>query len=265
MDRVRLDLLLVEKGLFTSRSRAQGAILAGLIVVDGERVDKAGTPVLRDAVIEYRGEAMPYVSRGGLKLKKALTTFAIDPSNLLVLDIGASTGGFTHCLLKEGAKRVYAVDVGYNQLDYSLRTHERVVVMERVNARYLKPSDFPSLFSLVTVDVSFISLTLILPPLVDLLEKGGAIIALVKPQFEVGRERVGKRGVVRDRELHQEILLHIVDFTRQLGLSPTGVMASPIKGKKEKNVEYFLYIRSLDKQVEMRREIERVVKEAYRE
>lgn len=263
MNKMRLDQLLLERGLFSSRSKAQGAILAGQIYVDGERVEKAGAPIAEGALIEHRGEALPYVSRGGLKLQGALANFSIDPSNQRALDIGASTGGFTHCLLKEGAAIVYAVDVGYNQLDYSLRSHERVVVMERVNARYLKLCDFPSLFSLITVDVSFISLRLILPPLVSLLERDGDIVALVKPQFEAGRERVGKRGVVRDRELHQEILLQLIFFAEGLGLSPQGVMASPIRGKKEQNVEFFLHLSLCAERCELKKEVERVVREAH--
>lgn len=263
MDRDRLDRLLVKRGLFANRSRARGAIMAGEIYVDGCKVDKAGTYILEDASIEHKGKTYPYVSRGGLKLERALKAFSIDPHGLQVLDIGASTGGFTHSLLQHGAAGVYAVDVGYNQIDYSLRTHERVVVMERVNARHLTPDDLPFLFPLITVDVSFISLRLILPPLKALLEPDGRIIALVKPQFEVGRERVKKRGRVRDPEVHREMLYQLALFCERLGLYPKALIYSPLLGKKEQNIEYFLFLGSSGEMKDLSREIVKVVEEAH--
>lgn len=238
---IRLDSLLVKKGLFLSRSKAQGAILAGHIYVEGQRVQKAGTPVFEEAAVEYRGKE-GYVSRGGLKLEGALHFFQIYPIDLVVLDLGASTGGFTHCLLQFGARKVYAVDVGYNQLDYSLRIHDQVVVKERINARYLTPGDFPHLFPLITMDLSFISLTRVLPAAERLLYEKGKILALLKPQFEAGKGRVGKKGVVRDLWMHQEILLDIMAFSQRLNLIPSGLMVSPLQGKKEQNIEYFLYL-----------------------
>lgn len=236
----RLDSLLVQEGFFSNPSRARGAILAGEIYVNQKVVTKAGTFIPPDAVIEHRGRDLPYVSRGGLKLENALAFFCIHPQGMTVLDLGASTGGFTHCLLLHGARQVYAVDVGYNQLHYQMRTHPQVVVMERVNARYLKADDFPVSFPLITLDLSFISLTLVLPKAGALLAPGGQILALVKPQFEAGRGLVGKRGVVRDPAVHRQVLERIMETGAQQGLTPTGVMVSSHPGRKEQNREFFL-------------------------
>jgi len=230
--RVRLDTLLVERGWFSSRSRARAAILAGKVRVDGRLVDKAGEPVDPEARIEVAGDPIPYVSRGGLKLEHALKEFALAAAvaGATCADIGASTGGFTDCLLQHGARRVYAIDVGYGQLAWRLRQDERVVVMERTNARHLREGDLPEAVDLVTVDVSFISLRLILPAAVRLLVPGGGVIALVKPQFEAGPADVGKGGVVRDPAVHRRVLHEVTAAAEDLGLDLLGLTASPILG-----------------------------------
>lgn len=215
--------------------------MAGLVLVDGERVDKPGTPVPLDAEIRILGEAVPYVSRGGLKLEKALREFNISLQGKVVLDIGASTGGFTDCALQHGAQKVIAVDVGYGQLAWKLRQDPRVINMERTNVRYLQPEQLPELPEVITVDVSFISLALVLPVAAELLKTGGIIIALVKPQFEAGREKVGKRGVVRDPQVHREVLQKIISTAQELNLALAGITFSPLKGP-EGNIEYLLLL-----------------------
>jgi 23S rRNA (cytidine1920-2'-O)/16S rRNA (cytidine1409-2'-O)-methyltransferase len=226
----RLDKLLVEKGWAESREKAQALIMAGLVYVNGERVEKAGTKIPLEAEIEVKGEALPYVSRGGLKLEHALKTFDLDPAGLVCADLGASTGGFTDCLLKHGAHRVYAVDVGRGQLHFRLRQDPRVVVMEGVNARYLQADDLPELVDLVTIDVSFISLTKILPAAWRILKPGGLVVALIKPQFEVGKGRVGRGGVVRDQALHREVIQKIGSFAEEIGFQILGLTESPLLG-----------------------------------
>ncbi|ADU51279.1 hemolysin A [Thermaerobacter marianensis DSM 12885] len=228
----RLDVLLVERGWFDSRSRARAAILAGRVRVDGRVVDKAGATVDPGAQIEVAGDPIPYVSRGGLKLEHALRTFNLTGAvqGAVCADIGASTGGFTDCLLQHGARKVYAIDVGYGQLAWRLRQDPRVVVMERVNARYLAPSDLAEPVHLVTVDVSFISLRLILPAALGVLAPGGGVVALVKPQFEAGPADVGKGGVVRDPAVHRRVLEDVTAAADQLGLTLLGLTASPIRG-----------------------------------
>ncbi|OAG28245.1 rRNA methyltransferase [Thermodesulfatator autotrophicus] len=227
----RLDKLLVKRGLAESREKAQALIMAGQVYVNGKRLDKAGHKVPLEAEIEVKGKGLPFVSRGGLKLAHALKHFGLDVKGLICADIGASTGGFTDCLLQAGAQKVYAIDVGKGQLHYKLRQDPRVIVLEGVNARYLSEKDLPELVDLVTIDVSFISLTKILPAALRILKPGGKIIALIKPQFEVGREKVGKGGVVRNPALHQEVIKKIEEFsTKELSLKSLGVVESPILG-----------------------------------
>jgi 23S rRNA (cytidine1920-2'-O)/16S rRNA (cytidine1409-2'-O)-methyltransferase len=238
---VRLDWLLVDRGHARSRERAQALILAGTVRVDGRPAGKAGSLVARTADVTIAAPDHPFVGRGGLKLEGALRALAIDPADRAALDIGASTGGFTDCLLRRGARKVYAVDVGRGQLDWSLRGDARVVVIEGRNARYLTPADVAERVDLAVVDVSFISLRLILPVLPPLLLDGGRIVALVKPQFEVGREEVGAGGIVRDPRLHLKALRRIVRAAEEAGLSLHGACASPITGM-EGNREFFLHL-----------------------
>jgi len=241
MSGTRLDQRLVELGHFESREKARATIMSGLVFVNGQRADKPGMPVKEDAAIEVRGSACPYVSRGGFKLEKALRVFPISPEGLTCIDCGASTGGFTDVLLKNGAAKVYAVDVGYGQLAWSLRSDSRVVVMERTNARYLTPEQIPDPLDFASIDVSFISLKLILPPLNGLLKDGGHAACLVKPQFEAGREKVGKKGVVRDPAVHLEVLEHFLDHAGDAGFTVLGLTYSPIRGP-EGNIEYLGYL-----------------------
>lgn len=239
----RIDKLLVARGLAESREKAQALIMAGEVFVDGRRVDKAGTRVPLEAQIELRGKGLPFVSRGGLKLAHALKEFGLKVEGLCCADIGASTGGFTDCLLQAGARRVYAIDVGKGQLHYKLRKDPRVVVLEGVNARYLKAGDLPEPVDLVTIDVSFISLTKILPAAKEILRPGGEIVALIKPQFEVGPGQVGKGGVVKDSRLHQEVCARIASFAaEELGLLVKGLTESPILGPAG-NREFLIYLR----------------------
>ena len=240
-NKTRLDVLLVERGLQESRQKAQATIMSGLVYVAGQKVDKPGTAVLNDAPIEVRGNALKYVSRGGLKLEKAMATFPIDLKDNICADIGASTGGFTDCMLQNGASKVYAVDVGYGQLAWKLRSDERVVCMERTNARYLTHEQIPDELDFASVDVSFISLKLILPPLCGLLKDGGHVSCLVKPQFEAGREKVGKKGVVRDPAVHLEVLENFLIHAKESGFTVLGLTFSPIRGP-EGNIEYLGYL-----------------------
>jgi 23S rRNA (cytidine1920-2'-O)/16S rRNA (cytidine1409-2'-O)-methyltransferase len=240
--RTRLDVLLVERGLAPTREKAQAMILAGLVEVGGRRVDKAGEPVDPDAALAVGGPAHPYVSRGGVKLAAALDSFAIDPTGEICLDVGASTGGFTDCLLQRGAARVYAVDVGHGQLDARLRGDPRVVVRERVNARRLSEVDVPEPVDLAAVDVSFISLRLILPAVVARVRPGGVAILLVKPQFEAGRGEVPRGGVVRSEETRRRVVSEIEALGRELRLEPIGALPSPILGARG-NAEFLLGFR----------------------
>lgn len=239
--KIRLDRLLVEKGFTPSRQKAQALIGAGLVRVNDQKIDKAGTQVEADAVIEVAGPDHPYVSRGGVKLAAALDFFQLDPSGLVCADIGASTGGFTDCLLQRGAKKIFAIDVGYGQLAWKLRQDERVVVMERTNARHLKAGDLDEPIDLAVIDASFISLKLLLPPILALFKTSPAIVALIKPQFEVGRDRIGKGGVVRETELHEAVVAEIRDFAASLRLACCGVIPSPILGPKG-NREFLIYL-----------------------
>lgn len=238
----RLDILLVKRGLYPSRQRAQAAIMAGLVLVDGEKVEKAGTRVKTGASIRVLGQDHPYVSRGGLKLEKALRVFGISLAGKIVLDVGASTGGFTDCALQHGAARVYAVDVGYGQLDWRLRQDPRVVPMEGTNIRYLQPGTLPEPVHFACIDVSFISLAKVLPMVVELLCPGGEVVALVKPQFEAGREKVSKGGIVRNPAVHEEVLMEVITKAKELGLATRGLTFSPITGAKG-NKEYLLYLK----------------------
>ena len=236
----RLDVLLVERGLQESRQRAQAAIMSGEVFVAGQRVDKPGTAVAEDAQIEVRG-GLAYVSRGGLKLEKAMAAFPIALTGAVCADIGASTGGFTDCMLQNGAEKVYAVDVGYGQLAWKLRSDPRVVCLERTNARYLTREQIPDVLDFASIDVSFISLKLIFPALYELLRQGGHIACLIKPQFEAGREKVGKKGVVRDPAVHLEVLEHFLDHARENHFIVLGITYSPIRGP-EGNIEYLGYL-----------------------
>ena len=241
MGKQRLDVTLTELGLAESRQKAQAVIMAGLVYVNGQKQTKAGMAVEAGADIQVRGKALPYVSRGGLKLEKAMAVWPISLTGAVCADIGASTGGFTDCMLQNGARLVYAVDVGYNQLDWRLRTHPQVVCMERTNARYLTAEQIPQPLDFFSVDVSFISLNLILPALRPLMNADGQAVCLVKPQFEAGREKVGKKGVVRDPAVHLEVLEHFLEHARQADFSVKDITFSPIKGP-EGNIEYLGYL-----------------------
>ena len=236
----RLDILLVDRGIITSRERAKTSIMAGKVFVDGRRVDKAGEKVPVTANIEYKGEKLPYVSRGGLKLEKAMKNFPITLEGKVCMDIGASTGGFTDCMLQNGASKVFSIDVGYGQFAWKLRTDERVVCMERTNIRYVKPEDLGELVDFASIDVSFISLKKIMPATIELLKDKGEVVALIKPQFEAGKEKVGKKGVVRDIEVHKEVVFGIIDYLIEHNLNVLGVSYSPIKGP-EGNIEFLVY------------------------
>ncbi len=240
----RLDVLLTEKGLCESRSRAQALIMSGEVYVDGQKCDKAGTQVNCDALLEVRGSVCPYVSRGGLKLEKALHDFGVDPTGYVCSDSGASTGGFTDCLLQKGAKKVFAIDVGYGQLAWSLRTDERVVCMERTNIRYVKSEDLGEPLDLSVVDVSFISLKIVLPAIKALLKPTGQILCLIKPQFEAGKDKVGKKGVVRDPAVHAEVLENFLALASALELTVRNLTYSPVKGP-EGNIEFLGHLSML--------------------
>ena len=241
----RLDVLLVSRGLAPSREKAKTMIMEGNVFVNNNREDKAGSTFPDDCKIEIHGNTLKYVSRGGLKLEKAMTHFGITLDGKVCMDIGASTGGFTDCMLQNGARKVYAVDVGYGQLAWSLRSDERVVCMERTNARYLTHEQIPEELDFASVDVSFISLKLILPPLCGLLRQGGHVACLVKPQFEAGKEKVGKKGVVRDPAVHLEVLEHFLEHAKESGFTVLGLTYSPIRGP-EGNIEYLGYLEKGD-------------------
>ena len=239
--KTRLDVLLVEQGLQESRQKAQAIIMSGQVFVNEQRVDKPGTSVPNDAKLEVRGGGLKYVSRGGLKLEKAMATFPITLTGAVCGDIGASTGGFTDCMLQNGAAKVYAVDVGYGQLAWKLRTDERVVCLERTNARYLTHEQVPDELDFASIDVSFISLKLILPAVCALLKEDGHVACLVKPQFEAGREKVGKKGVVRDPAVHREVLEHFLIYAKESGFTALDITYSPIRGP-EGNIEYLGFL-----------------------
>ncbi|MGM0471975.1 MAG: TlyA family RNA methyltransferase [Bacillota bacterium] len=243
MAKERLDKVVTNRGLFPSRSKAKRAIMAGMIIVDNELVDKAGTQVDEEAEIKIKGDPCPYVSRGGYKLEKCLEEFEIDLTNQVVIDIGASTGGFTDCALQNGAQQVYAVDVGYGQLAWKLRQDDRVVNHERTNARYLTSADFETEFAVATIDVAFISLTKILPAVVDLLAADGEILALIKPQFEAGPKQVNSNGVVKDSAVHKQVIKKVVKAGQEEGLSLVDLSFSPITGAQGHNIEYLSHFK----------------------
>ena len=237
----RLDIMMVEQGLALSREKANAYIMAGEVYVNGQKEDKAGSMFAETAKLEVRGKTLPYVSRGGLKLEKAMNEFGLTLDGDICMDIGASTGGFTDCMLQNGAVKVFSIDVGHGQLAWSLRNDERVVCMEKTNFRYLTPEDIGEEIDFASCDVSFISLEKILPPARNLLKDGGQMVCLIKPQFEAGREKVGKKGVVRDKAVHLEVVERIVTFALEHGFSVHHLSYSPIKGP-EGNIEYLVHI-----------------------
>lgn len=262
MAKERLDIILTSKGFFDSREKARGAIMAGLIFIEGERFDKPGTPVDPECNIEVRGNPVPYVSRGGLKLEKAIKAFDISLTGLVCVDVGASTGGFTDVMLKNGASRVYSVDVGYGQLAWELRNNPKVVCMERTNFRYVTPEQISEPLDFGSADVSFISLKLILPPLKALLKQGGRVVCLIKPQFEAGRSKVGKKGVVRDPAVHAEVINNIISFAESINYSTAGLSFSPITGP-EGNIEYLLYLVNEELESKPYISVSEIVKQAH--
>ncbi len=254
----RIDVLLVDMGYFESREKARRHIMAGNVFVDNQRVDKAGTAVKIDSEIKVKGKLIPYVSRGGLKLEKALKNFDLTLDGKVCMDIGASTGGFTDCMLQNGARKVYSVDVGYGQLAWKLREDERVVCMERQNIRYLDESLLDENPDFASIDVSFISLRLVLPKAWELLKQGGRIVALIKPQFEAGREKVGKKGVVREKSTHIEVIDTVSQMAIEEGFRILDLDFSPIKGP-EGNIEYLIYLEKMDKKLESKVEFEEMI------
>lgn len=242
----RLDLLVYEQGAAESREKAKALIMAGLVYVDNQKADKPGDMYPEEAPIEVRGKGLAYVSRGGLKLEKAMSAFGLGLEGALCMDVGASTGGFTDCMLQNGARKVYAVDVGYGQLAWGLRNDPRVVNLERTNARYLTREQVPEPIDFMSVDVSFISLSLILPAARPLLAEEGQAVCLIKPQFEAGRGKVGKKGVVRDKAVHQEVIEKVVGFSLENGFSVKGLTFSPVKGP-EGNIEYLIYLQKAER------------------
>ena len=237
----RLDVLLVSLGLAESRAKAQATIMAGEVYVNGQKADKSGMEVDITSNIEVRGSACPYVSRGGLKLEKALKNFGVDPTGYVCSDSGASTGGFTDCLLQQGASKVFAIDVGYGQLAWKIRNDPRVVVMERTNIRYVTPEDLGEMLDLSVIDVSFISLGLVLPVVKTLLKPTGQVLCLIKPQFEAGKEKVGKKGVVRDPAVHEEVLQNFISLAKSLDFTIRNLTFSPVKGP-EGNIEFLVHL-----------------------
>lgn len=242
----RLDVLLVKKELYQSRERAKASIMAGIVYVDGKISDKAGNMVDEDAEIFIKENLCPYVSRGGLKLEKSMKEFDISLDNTVCMDIGASTGGFTDCMLQNGATKVYAIDVGYGQLDWKLRNDSRVVNMEKCNIRYLDFELIEEKIDFISIDVSFISLKLVFPVAAKLLSENGSLVCLVKPQFEAGREQVGKKGIVRDKNVHKEVINNVIEYALNSGLTPLGLTFSPVTGAKG-NIEYLLHLSKTEK------------------
>lgn len=257
----RLDVLLTDLGYAESRSRAQAIIMGGVVYVDGQKADKPGASYEDTVTIEVRGAVCPYVSRGGLKLEKALRDFHVDPTGYVCTDSGASTGGFTDCLLQQGAKKVFAIDVGYGQLDWKIRSDSRVVVMERTNIRYVTPEQLGEPIDLSVIDVSFISLKIVLPAIKALLKPTGQVLCLIKPQFEAGRDKVGKKGVVRDSRTHQEVLEQFVTLAHEQGFSILGLTYSPVKGP-EGNIEFLAHL-SLEAKKENCPELSELVTQAH--
>lgn len=245
----RLDVLLVKKGLAESREKAKAIIMSGIVFVDEQKEDKAGTAFEETAKVEVRGSTLKYVSRGGLKLEKAMTQFGVQLSGKICMDVGSSTGGFTDCMLQNGAVKVYSVDVGHGQLAWKLRNDSRVVCMEKTNIRYVTPEEIPDQIQFASIDVSFISLRKVLGPVKELLTEDGEIVCLIKPQFEAGREKVGKKGVVREKSTHLEVIEMIMSYAAEIGFKLLNLEFSPIKGP-EGNIEYLLYLRNGAKEEE---------------
>ena len=241
MKKERLDVLMVQRNLAESREKAKALIMSGIVYVNGQKEDKAGTSFEETVQIEVRGNTLKYVSRGGLKLEKAMSRFGVQLAGKVCMDVGASTGGFTDCMLQNGARKVYAIDVGRGQLDWKLRQDDRVVCMEKTNIRYVTPEDIGEPVEFSSIDVSFISLTKVLLPIREYLTGDGEIVALIKPQFEAGREKVGKKGVVRDPDVHLEVLEHFLDHAKESGFTVLGLTYSPIRGP-EGNIEYLGYL-----------------------
>lgn len=263
-EKVRLDVALFERGFVDSREKGKALIMAGLVYVNGQKETKAGTSVKADACIELRGEKMPYVSRGGYKLAKAVEEFGLKLTDCICMDIGASTGGFTDCMLMNGASKVYSIDVGYGQLAWKLRSDSRVVNMERTNFRYVTHEEIPEEIDFASVDVSFISLKHIIPPMKNLLRDGGQAVCLIKPQFEAGKEKVGKKGVVRELETHIEVVQSIYDFVLANGFKVLNLDYSPIKGPQG-NIEYLIYIEKCEEgESLLTRSIEDIVSESHK-
>ena len=243
MKKERLDVLMVQRSLAESREKAKALIMSGIVYVNGQKEDKAGTSFEETVQIEVRGSTLKYVSRGGLKLEKAMSHFGVELAGRVCMDVGASTGGFTDCMLQNGAVKVYAVDVGHGQLAWKLRNDDRVICMEKTNIRYVTPEDIGDRIEFSSIDVSFISLTKVLGPVKQLLTDNGQVVCLIKPQFEAGREKVGKKGVVREKSVHLEVIEMVSDYARSIGFGILGLEFSPIKGP-EGNIEYLLYLQN---------------------
>lgn len=264
IEKKRLDCLLFDRGLAESREKAKAMIMMGNIYVDNQKSDKPGTMLPIDTKVEIRGDTMPYVSRGGLKLEKAMSVFPIQLKDKITMDIGASTGGFTDCMLQNGAKKVYSVDVGYGQLAWKLRTDPRVVNLERTNIRYITREQVPDDVDFFSVDVSFISLCLVLPVARNFMTGNAQAVCLIKPQFEAGREKVGKKGVVRDKAVHIAVIDKIVNFVLEHGFSVLGLTFSPVKGP-EGNIEYLIYLQKSDQPVSTALDVKALVEESHKQ
>ncbi|MBQ1327461.1 MAG: TlyA family RNA methyltransferase [Eubacterium sp.] len=258
----RLDVLLVEKGFADSREKAKRLIMSGIVYVDNIKEDKAGSTFEETKNIEVRGTTLKYVSRGGLKLEKAMENFPVKLQGTVCMDVGSSTGGFTDCMLQNGAVKVYSVDVGHGQLDWKLRNDERVVVMEKTNIRYVTPENIDELLDFASIDVSFISLTKVLLPVYNLLKEDGEIVCLIKPQFEAGREKVGKHGVVRDKKVHKEVIDMVLSYAQSINLYVSGLTFSPVKGP-EGNIEYLAYLKKQPSLEEVVIDVDKVVEESH--
>ncbi len=239
MAKERIDIILTERGAFPSREKAKAALMAGIVYIDGQKVLKAGTLIDVDKEIEVRDNSCPYVGRGGLKLEKALKEFDLDLNDKVCVDMGASTGGFTDCMLQNGAKKVYSIDVGYGQLDYSLRINEKVINMERTNIRYMDPEAIVEGADFISIDVSFISVKLILPVAAQVMNEGGKVVVLAKPQFEAGRDQIGKKGIVKDPKVHEEVIANVISYGEASGFKYKGIETSPITGAKG-NIEFLI-------------------------
>ena len=265
MKKERLDVLLVKKNLAPSREKAKAVIMAGNVFVEGQREDKAGSTFPEEVSIEVKGHTLPYVSRGGLKLEKAMKNFDVSMEGKVCTDVGASTGGFTDCMLQNGARKVFAIDVGYGQLDWKLRQDERVVCMEKTNIRFVKPEDLGEEIDFSSIDVAFISLTKVLLPVRNYLKEDGEVVALIKPQFEAGREKVGKKGVVREKSTHLEVIKMVTDYAVSIGFCVKALEFSPIKGP-EGNIEYLVHLQKCPQMqagIIETVDIDKVVEEAF--